>query len=91
MLLTDFVLVLTLATPLALVAITELAGLVGAGRGTRWHNGAVKAGLGDNVDLDGGVATGVVDGAGVNLGDRHLDGSVRRIGVSSEVLDGGCG
>jgi hypothetical protein len=34
-------------------------------------NGAVKAGLGDNVNLDGGVTARVVDGAGVDLGDSH--------------------
>lgn len=34
-------------------------------------NGAVKARLGDDVDLDGGVTTGVVDGAGVDLGNGH--------------------
>lgn len=33
----------------------------------------VQASLGDNVDLDGGVATAVVDRAGVDLGDRHGD------------------
>lgn len=77
---------LTLATPLALIAITEFAGLVGAGRSTRGHNGAVKAGLSDNVDLNGGVTAGVIDRAGVNLGDRHLVGSKRRIGVSSVVV-----
>lgn len=31
----------------------------------------MEAGLGDNVDLDGGVTTRVVDGTSVNLGDRH--------------------
>jgi hypothetical protein len=31
----------------------------------------VEAGLGDNVNLDGGVATRVVDGACVNLRDPH--------------------
>ena len=64
----------TLASPLALVTITELAGLMGAGGGTRGDNGAVEAGLGDNVDLDGGVSTGVVDVTGVDLGDRHVGG-----------------
>lgn len=39
----------TLATPLRLVAITELDSLVGTGRGTRWNDGAVKTGLGDEV------------------------------------------
>jgi hypothetical protein len=34
----------------------------------------VEASLGDNVDLDGGVSTGVVDVAGVDLGDRHDGG-----------------
>jgi hypothetical protein len=68
---------LTLASPLALVTITELAGLVGAGGGTGGNDGAVKAGLGDDVDLDGGVSTGVVDVAGVDLGDRHDGGCWR--------------
>lgn len=31
----------------------------------------MEAGLGDNVDLDGGVTTRVVDGTSVNFGDRH--------------------
>lgn len=65
---------LTLASPLALVTITELAGLVGAGGSTGGDDGAVEASLGDNVDLDGGVSTGVVDVAGVDLGDRHCGG-----------------
>lgn len=50
----------TLATPLALVSIAELASLVGAGGGTGGDDGAVKASLGDNVDLDGGVTLGAV-------------------------------
>jgi hypothetical protein len=33
----------------------------------------VKAGLGDDVNLNGGVTARVVDGAGVDLGDRHDD------------------
>lgn len=47
----------------------------------------MEASLGDNVDLDGGVATRVVDGAGVNLSDRHL-GCLKESSVcqSSEVL-----
>ena len=32
----------------------------------------MQAGLSDDVDLDGRVATGVVDLAGVNLGDGHI-------------------
>jgi hypothetical protein len=64
---------LTLASPLALVTITELASLVGTGRGTGRNDGAVQTSLGDNVDLDGGVTTGVVDGSGVDLGDSHLE------------------
>lgn len=62
---------LTLATPLALVAIAELARLVGAGGCAGGHNGAVQAGFGDDVDLDGGVTTGVVDVAGVDLLNGH--------------------
>ena len=34
----------------------------------------MKTSLGDNVNLDGGVTAGVVDGAGVDLRDRHVDG-----------------
>jgi hypothetical protein len=45
----------TLTTPLGLVSIAEFAGLVRAGGGTGGDNGAVKAGLGNDVDLDGGV------------------------------------
>lgn len=40
---------------------------MGTGGGTRGDNGAVKASLGDNVNLDGGVTARVVDGAGVDL------------------------
>jgi hypothetical protein len=39
----------TLAAPLGLVTITELAGLVGAGRGTGGNDGAVETGLGDYI------------------------------------------
>lgn len=45
----------TLTTPLALVTIAELASLVGTGGSTGGDDGAVKASLGDDVDLDGGV------------------------------------
>ena len=62
---------LTLSAPLALVAIAELARLVGAGGCARGHNSAVQAGLGDDVDFDGGVATGVVDVTRMDLGDTH--------------------
>lgn len=40
--------------------------------GARGDNGAVEAALGDDVDLDGGVAARVVHGASVDLGDGHL-------------------
>lgn len=40
--------------------------------GSRWDNGAVKASLGDNVDLDGRVTARVVDGTRVNLGNSHV-------------------
>lgn len=45
-----------------------------ASRGAGWHDGAVKTGLADEVDFDGGVATGVVDLTGVDLGDGHGGG-----------------
>lgn len=40
---------------------------------SRRNNGAVKTSLSDNVHLNGGVTTRVVDRAGVDLGDRHFD------------------
>lgn len=33
----------------------------------------MKTGLGDNIHLNGGVTARVVDGASVNLGDRHVE------------------
>ena len=96
----------TLAEPLGLVTVTELASFVLAcslrkqeekvrkrrleaggkgrerrggksisqrtGRSSRGDNGTVEAGLSHDIDLDGGVATRVVDVAGVDLGDRHV-------------------
>lgn len=41
----------TLASPLALVTITELTGLVGSSGGSRWDDGAVETGLGDNYTV----------------------------------------
>jgi hypothetical protein len=61
----------TLTTPLGLVSIAELAGLVGASGCAGRDDGTVQAGLSDDVDLDGRVATRVVDGTGVDLGDSH--------------------
>jgi hypothetical protein len=55
----------TLATPLGLVTIAEFAGLVGASRGTGGNDGAVEAGLGDNVNLDGGVTLETLAGSQV--------------------------
>lgn len=55
--------------------------------GTGGNNGAVKTGLGDNVDLDGGVTARVVHGAGVNLGDRHFDCD-RSDGKKDQLGDG---
>jgi hypothetical protein len=75
--------VLTLAAPLALVTIAELASLVGTGGCAGWDDGAVEASLGDNVDLNGWVTARVVDGTGVDLGDRHDSGEA--IGVSGGV------
>lgn len=39
---------------------------------TGGNNGAVKAGLGNNIHLNGGVAARVVHGASVDLRDRHV-------------------
>lgn len=58
---------------LTLVAIAELAGLVGASGGTRRNDCAVQTGLADEVDLDGRVTARVVDGTGVDLCDGHVD------------------
>ena len=52
---------LTLAAIATLVAITELAGLVDAGGGSRGHDGAEGADVSGEVNLDGGVATGIED------------------------------
>ena len=49
----------------------ELIKLLTSGS-TGGNNGAVEAGLSDNVDLNGGVTARVVHGTSVNLGDRHL-------------------
>lgn len=70
----DLKLYRTLSEPLVLVSVAELAGLVLAGGSARGDNGAVQAGLSDDVDLDGGVTTRVVDGASVNFGDGHSAG-----------------
>lgn len=79
---------LTLAGPLALVAITEFAGFVGAGGCTGWDDSAVEASLGDNVDLDGRVATRVVDGTGVDLGDTHVGCFCERTVMLVELVQG---
>lgn len=42
------------------------------GRSAGRDNGSVQTGLGDDINLNGGVATGVVDGAGEDLGDGHF-------------------
>jgi hypothetical protein len=44
-----------------------------AGRGAGGNDGTVEASLGDDVNLDGGVSTGIVDGAGEDLLDSHVD------------------
>jgi hypothetical protein len=63
----------TLATPLGLVSIAQLARLVGTGGGAGGNNSAVEAGLTDEVNFDGGVAARVVDSTGMDLGDGHID------------------
>ena len=42
------------------------------GRSAGRDNGSVQTGLGDDINLDGGVTAGVVDGAGEDLGDSHV-------------------
>jgi hypothetical protein len=41
------------------------------GGSSRGDNGTVETGLGNDVDLDSGIATRVVDVASVDLADRH--------------------
>ena len=62
----------TLASPVRLVAITELTCLVGAGGSARWDDCAVQTSLSDDVDLDSGVTTGVIDRTRVDLRDCHV-------------------
>jgi hypothetical protein len=59
----------------------------------------VKTGLGDDVNLDSGVTTRVVDGAGVDLGDGHCDelyvwsqrkrGKIQKQESSTNIIKGG--
>ncbi len=60
------------ATVMSIPPLFEVDLLTG-GR-SRWDGGAEDALLGGEVDLDRGVAPGVVDLAGVDLLDGHLDG-----------------
>lgn len=47
----------------------------------------MKTGLGNEVDLDGGVTAGVVDGSGVDLGDGHIGGcGDKSLCVSDEIV-----
>ena len=56
--------------PVRRATVAQLDRLVRAGRGARGHRGATEgAGLQQCVDLDGGVAAAVEDGARVQLGD----------------------
>ena len=71
-----YTLPLTLATPLALVAVAELARLVRAGGSAGRDDGAVQAGLGGDVDLDRRVAAGVVHGARFDLVNAHVGGGL---------------
>jgi len=65
-----------LAEVLRLVAITKLMSFMNAGGGSR-RNGSPEHSLsGGDIDLDGGVTTGIEDLTSVNLGDRHFDAGV---------------
>jgi hypothetical protein len=58
------------------VSLTYKIGFRGerTGGGTRGNNGASETRLGSHdINLDGGVATGVVDVTSVNLGDTHFE------------------
>ena len=72
----------TLATPLGLVTIAELAGLVGAGRSTGGDDGTVKTGLGDYI---GSKVSQEASNSWYSLTirtDVHLNG-----GVTARVVD----
>mmetsp|Transcript_59688 Transcript_59688/g.140563 ORF Transcript_59688/g.140563 Transcript_59688/m.140563 type:complete len:374 (-) Transcript_59688:7-1128(-) len=60
-----------LAEVALVIAIPELAGLVDASGGTGRHSAAEGADIGGEVDLDGGVTTGVDDLAGSDGLDGH--------------------
>ena len=47
------------------------------GRSSRGNNGTVEASVGDDINLDRGVSTRVVDGASVDLSNSHCGGSLR--------------
>ena len=53
-------------------SITKFVGLVGTGGSTRGDTGGVGSGSGGDVDLHGGVTSGIDDFASMNSGDgRH--------------------
>jgi hypothetical protein len=81
----------TLASPLGLVSIAEFAGLVGASRGAGGDDGAVEAGLGDDVNLDGGVTLEALAGGralavAVWTYARVVDGAGVDLGDSHNVM-----
>jgi hypothetical protein len=51
---------------------------VRTGRSAGGDNGTMKASLGDDINLDGGVTARVVDGASVDLGNGHDGSRLRR-------------
>ena len=54
-----------------LVAIAQFDGFLGAGGGARRHHRAAETAVGQrDLGFDGGIAAGVEDFAGVDLGDR---------------------
>jgi hypothetical protein len=73
----------TLTTPLGLVSIAELAGLVRAGGSAGRNDSAVQAGLGDDVDLDGWVTLRSMSKSIVISDCRDIRESRRRNGRGS--------
>lgn len=67
---------------MGLISIAKLAGLVLASGSTGRDDGTVETSLRDDVDLNGRIAAGVINLAGVNFGDRHDE-------VIGSILGGG--
>ena len=65
----------SLVEPSEITSKSGVGGGADTSGGTGGDNGTVQASLSDNVDLDGRVATRIVDGTRVDFGDGHGDES----------------